>query len=332
MQAYDGFVSEERSFIRGEPVDSSTLDSLRNWYPITFCHQSNELYWRDMGQQRFVESFFQNSLNTQPRDQRRVCRTPVSALSQFTECVAPTAFIFHVSRCGSTLLTQMFSHLAQCIVLSEPPVIDAFFRVYSENSPESILIFQQLIAALGQRRAGEEKHFIVKFDSWHISRLAFIRKAFPQTPLLFLYRDPQQVLASHQRQRGPQMIPGFVNLGNICADLTDLMPGDLDGYCLRVLDQFYTCAISHHLEHDLRLLNYHELPALVWESLLSQLNLSLTLEELEQVKARSQYHSKHPQQNFLGDPQAHVKHACSDKTEKLYLQLEKLRQQANSTK
>lgn len=330
MPAHSGFVAEERSFLRGEIIDAQTLSSLRNWYPVTFCDQSGEVYWRDMGDRRFIESFFQNSLNAQPQDQRRICKTPLDALAQITDCVVPTAFIFHVSRCGSTLLTQMLSHLPHCIVLSEPPVIDAFFRHYQELSQENILLFQRLIATLGQRRNEQEKHFIVKFDSWHIGRLDFIRQAFPQTPMIFLYRDPQQVQASHQRQRGPQMIPGFVDMGNIKVDQTDLFPGDLDAYCLRVLDQFYASAISQHKNHKLQLLNYHELPKVVWESLLSALNIRLTAEELAQVKLRSQYHSKHPHQNFHGDPTARIEQAASEKTGELYLQLELLRQQAHT--
>lgn len=330
MPAHSGFVAEERSFLRGEMIDAQALSSLKNWYPVTFCDQTGAVYWRDMGNQRFIESFFQNSLNAQPQDQRRICKTPVDALTQITDSVAPTAFIFHVSRCGSTLLTQMFSHLPHCIVLSEPPAIDAFFRHYQESSQKNILLFQHLIATLGQRRSDQEKHFIVKFDSWHIGRLDFIRQAFPQTPMIFLYRDPQQVLASHQRQRGPQMIPGFVDMGDIKVDQTAIFPGDLDAYCLRVLDQFYASAISQHKNHNLQLLNYHELPTVMWESLLAQFNIQLTAEELAQVKLRSQYHSKHPQQNFRGDPTAGIQHAASEKTRELYLQLELLRQQARA--
>lgn len=331
MQAYVGFAAEERSFIRGEMVDAQTLSSLKNWYPIAFDHQDSELYWRDMGDQRFLASFFQNSLNAQPQTQRRVCKTPHSALSQITERITPTAFIFHVSRCGSTLLTQMLSHLTHCIVLSEPPVIDAFFRTFQGSTQKNIELFQHLIAALGQQRFSEEKHFFIKFDSWHIGRLAFIREAFPLTPMLFLYREPQQVLASHQRQRGPQMIPGFVDMGSLDVDQCDLFPGDLDGYCLRVLDQFFISALAEYKDKQLHLMNYQELPDMVWESLLAQLDITVTDEELEQLKKRSQYHSKHPNQNFLGDPHSSTRHIFTERTNALYQELERLRQQRKST-
>lgn len=320
-----GFAAEERSFIRGKMIEFGSLASLKNWYPVTFGDHGDELYWRDMGSQGFVESFFQNSLNAQRYEQRRVCKTAIEALSQFTDVVEPTAFIFHISRCGSTLLTQMLSQLDTSIVLSEPPVIDAFFRHYPSHTETELSVFRQLMSALGQRRTGQERHFIVKFDSWHIAKLDFIRTAFPNTPVFFLYRDPQQVLASHRRQRGPQMIPGFVDMGPIRVEQSDLQPGDLDGYCLRVLDQFYRHAITQHQKHPMALLNYQELPQIVWQSLLNILNIKVSDNELAQLKARSQFHSKYPQQHFGGDPNGTQRHACSAHTDALYQSLEQSR-------
>nr|WP_315485451.1 hypothetical protein [uncultured Undibacterium sp.] len=331
MQSQHGFATEERSFTKGERIDAQGLQFLKNWYPVSICEKTSDVFWRDLGEQRFHASFFQNTLNEQTQAQRRVCKTPISALGQFHDFIEPTAFVFHVSRCGSTLLTQILSTLHQCIVLSEPPVIDSFFRQYNELTEKNIHLFRQLISALGQRRFTSERHLIIKLDSWHLGRFDFIRQAFPQTPLLFLYRNPQQVLASHQRQRGPQMIPNFVDMGNLNVDQKDLSPGDLDAYCLRVLDQFYTAAIKHNEIGKLQLINYQELPKAIWERLVSQLKIEFSASELEQMKARSERHSKHPHQSFQGEAKSEAKHVFFNKTHELYLQLENLRQLQNKT-
>lgn len=323
MQTSLSFVAEHRSLIQGELVEQNQLSSLKNWYPVSICDQTLDIFWRDMGEQKFHASFFQNTLHEQAQERRRVCRTSVNALAQFTNSVEPTAFVFHVSRCGSTLLTQMLSTLAHCIVLSEPPVIDIFFRTHKESNDRNIDTFRQLVSALGQKRFDNDRNLIIKLDSWHLGRIAFIRAAFPQTPLLFLYRDPQQVLASHQRQRGPQMIPDFIDMGSLCIDRSELSPGDLDGYCLRVLDRFYVTAIEH--QNDLKLINYCELPMFIWEKLLSQLSIDCSVEELAQLKARSQFHSKHPHQSFNGDPPLLKEHAHFKATREFYQQLESLR-------
>jgi hypothetical protein len=182
-----------------------------------------------------------------------------------------------------------------------------------------------LIAALGQKRFENERNLIIKLDSWHLGQINFIRAAFPKTPMLFLYREPQQVLASHQRQRGPQMVPDFVDMGNLQVDRSDLSPGDLDAYCLRVLNQFYATAIEHYHVSNLQLINYSELPMLVWEKLLDQLSITCSTDELTQVKARSQFHSKHTEQSFNGDPPLQKVHIAIKDTQELYQQLESLR-------
>lgn len=326
MKQVYGFQAEENSFIRGNFTDATTLNSQKNWYPVCFDNDDrSQLFWRYMGLQKFTESFFQNSLAIQTPAQRQVCRTSISSLVQFDDCVLPTAFIFHVSRCGSTLLTQMLASLDSTIVLSEPPVIDAFFRSYPEESAENLQLFRHLIHCLGQKRFDQERHFVIKFDSWHVSRIDFIRQAFPQVPMLFLYRHPQAVLVSHQKQRGPQMIPDFVDMGKLVVDRTEVTPGDLDGFCLRVLDQFYQAALMHARSGGLHLINYSELPSLVWNTLLTKLNIDCTPAEIDQIKARSQFHSKHPQQIFNEDVKPAQNHLFFEKTLDLYLQLETLR-------
>jgi hypothetical protein len=53
-----------------------------------------------------------------------------------------------------------------------------------------------MVAALGQARAGETRLFL-KLDCWHMRDLPLFRRAFPNTPWVFLYRDPVEVLVSH---------------------------------------------------------------------------------------------------------------------------------------
>ena len=68
------------------------------------------------------------------------------------------------------------------------------------------------------------------------------------------------------------MIPDFVDMGRLVIDRTEVTSGDLDGFCLRVLDQFYQAALMH-ANSGLHLINYSELPSLVWDTLLNKLNL-----------------------------------------------------------
>lgn len=123
-----------------------------------------------MGQGRLLEPFFHDTLAAQPVADRQVCQTPLAALDGLDNSLAPTAFVFHVSRCGSTLVTQMQAALPQCIVMLAPPVLDAFSRLHHHQPVRSggAHTLRQLVAALGQRRTGYEQHCFIKLDCWHM--------------------------------------------------------------------------------------------------------------------------------------------------------------------
>lgn len=308
MNVHNGFAMQERLLARGEQVEWQPGMDLRNWYPLTASVQHGEITvaWRDMGNIAFTDSFFENTLARQPREQRRICHVPAAALAQFDDVPAPDAFIFHVSRCGSTLLTQLLASLPQCIVMSEPPIIDSVLRMHhDQGQPASTIpLLRQLVGAMGQRRSEQEKHFVIKFDCWHIHSLDLLRAAFPDTPCLFLYREPQAVLASHQRQRGPQMVPGLIHpaLLHLPARHTD--PGDFDAYTALVLESFYTAACSHAAAGRIMLVNYSQLPAIVFSALLASLKIGCTGPQLDAMRERAQFHSKYTGNAYHGDSRA----------------------------
>lgn len=72
--------------------------------------------------------------------------------------------------------------------------------------------------------------------------IALLRKAFPDAPYLFLYREPQAVLASHQRQRGPQMIPSMLHPALLPLPTHQLAPGDHAGYAGVLLSSPFAAA------------------------------------------------------------------------------------------
>jgi hypothetical protein len=80
-----------------------------------------------------------------------------------------------------------------------------------------------MVAALGQARAGESRLFL-KLDCWHVRDLPLFRRAFPDTPWVFLYREPVEVLVSHLRRRGVQMIPELVPSARLGLDTPTACP------------------------------------------------------------------------------------------------------------
>ena len=318
------FFNAERQVLRAQQLAPETLADLHNWFPVTLINQ--HIAWRHHDA-RFSMPFFADTLQQQTPVQRQVCLTPLPHSARLAlqlqqlPVLTPSAFIFHISRCGSTLLTQLLSTLPQCIVMSEPPVIDAILRA----SPQpDVVLLRQMILALGQRRFGES-HYVIKLDSWHLPHLSLLRSIFPDTPCWFLYRDPQAVLASHQRQRGPQMVPGLIlppQLGD-----GSRIAGDLDGYCLQVLAWLFKLALEHN--RHLHLLNYSQLPDAVWQDLLPGLGLPPSAGEIVAMQTRAGFHAKDHASAFHGDPGSHlppaVQHLLQQQVLPLYQQLEQQR-------
>jgi hypothetical protein len=295
-----GLPPEECMLLRGKQVQQEELDSLKGWYPVVAGEE--DLWWRFLGEKKFSEPFFHDTLATIPRTDRLSLHTGYDALGKLDTPLPPAAFIFHASRCGSTLLTQLLASLPECIALSEPPAIDSFLRRYyaGQHGDEAVQRLRSIVVALGQRRFPEERHLLIKLDSWHIASLPLFRRAFPDTPFLFLYRDPAEIMASHRRQRGRQMVPGMVTAAMPSLDFELPEPGDLDGYCAKILEYFFSAANRH--ADELMLINYRQLPHITWDELLRLLGIASSQEHLDTMESRSGIHSKSGGQ-FSGDPQ-----------------------------
>ncbi|WFR78319.1 hypothetical protein P9875_21800 [Janthinobacterium rivuli] len=333
MSAAPGLAQQERLLAKGKSVAWHEGMDLRGWYPL-YVERGETLAdaaicWRDLGKTAFSDAFFVDTLARQPHEERRVCRTPLAALATLGDGLAPDAFIFHVSRCGSTLLSQLLASLPQCIVMSEPPVIDSLLRLHHDGlaGSDNIALLRQAILALGHRRSGTETHFIIKFDCWHIHSLDLLRQAFPGTPCLFVYREPLAVLASHQRQRGPQMVPGMLHPAQLPLPAHQLEPGELDGYTGLVLASLFDAALPHAAAGQLQLIHYKQLPDILFSDVLARFGITATLAQLQAMRARGGVHAKYGTA-YHGDPPVTAASglaAIAAQVQTSYLALEALR-------
>lgn len=159
--------------------------------------------WLHTDGARYTEPYFDESLHrlksrpeNQP-DRRRI--TPLETLAT-CEGREPDAIIFHISRCGSTLLAQMLAALPHHTVLAEPPLVDAIIRL-PRTAPRTtddqrLAWLRGAVAALARPHAARARRLFVKLDCWHLFDWPLVRRAFPRTPLLFVHRNPVEVLAS----------------------------------------------------------------------------------------------------------------------------------------
>jgi len=89
------------------------------WLPIAASWQGDQftLDWRHFGEQRLVDPFFGGSVHRRLFKPFNRLFRHATAISRLPEWLAahphlrPSGFIFHMSRCGSTLVLQMLAAL-----------------------------------------------------------------------------------------------------------------------------------------------------------------------------------------------------------------------------
>lgn len=315
------------------------------WLPTRLKQRLGRLVldWLYVGSQRLTEPFFEDTLAAcRVRPFARLFRveTPPEALDGWeTRPGLPLAgLIFHLSRCGSTLIAQMLAALPQNVVISEAALIDtvlsASFHDPTIPNTHRISWLRGAVHALGQQRYPQAKRLFLKLDCWHISALPLILRAFPGVPWVFISRDPVEVMVSHARRRGRQMVPGLIEPGWVDIEADALAWMGMDEYCARVLAHLCRAAIEHHALGRGRLVAYSELPEVVCPSLTSFFGLTPPPEEIQAMRNAAQFHAKRPQEWFENDTRSKqddateaIRRLAAEWVAPHYARLETLRQQ-----
>jgi hypothetical protein len=303
------------------------------WMPLRVSYREAKPFaeWAYFGSKRCVEPFFEDTM-------RLVLRNPFARAFRYEsplECAtsaAPAGFIFHMSRCGATLMGQMLAALESSLVISEAPAIDdvvqADVSVPSITEGQHAGWLRAVVGAFAQYHANQERYFI-KLDSWHIHKLPLIRRAFPEVPWIFLYRAPVEVLVSQLRKPGRVALPGALPLSEVGMSAEDLTALNREEWCARVLSGFCRTALSHCEDPKGLFLNYNQLPEAVWTVAKRHFGLSLDEEEAARMRSAVKFDSKNPSRPFEPDGARKQQEASSricelarEFLEPLYQQLE----------
>lgn len=182
--------------------------------PLAIDHRDGgTVIWGDMGTHPFREWQYMYSIQhlAQNGEMGGVFTTPFEILrhdAAGAEGIAPSGFIFHISRCGSTLLAKALARSDHHIVINQgAPLQRGFWATITHDwagtaapTPDNLNMFRNLVLAMTRKRMPEQTHAFVKFISWNSLYMDFAMRAFPAVPSLFLYRDPVEVIASVLRE------------------------------------------------------------------------------------------------------------------------------------
>ncbi|MCE4069404.1 MULTISPECIES: sulfotransferase [Pseudomonas] len=282
----------------------------RGWRPIRAWHEAQgwRLDWCWFGEQRLTRPFFHDDVEQALRLPFNLAFRRETGLAELLDWqraspgLMPSLLVFHASRCGSTLLAQMLAGLDSHLVLSEPGPLDSLLRshyrhAWEEGRQEQAVI--AMLSALAQNAGPPAQHLVVKLDAWNLFELPLIRRCFPDTPWIFLYRDPLEIAASHLNMPGMQMIPGQLNPSPL--NLADEPVAPREAYIARRLGRLLALAVEACREHGGLVVAYEELPQVLAGRLRERLRL--THEQVEQAMAVSQRNAKRPGEAFVADSQ-----------------------------
>jgi hypothetical protein len=299
-------------------VDSSvdeTPPPPDGWLPIRVSAHGGALYvhWAYFGVQRLRQPFFQGEVQDcawQPPNRLFRYVTPIEELAAWLNArphLQPSGFIFHMSRCGSTLVSQMLAALPSNLVVSEASPIDTVVQASQWwpdlDAQRHAAWLNAIVGAFGQQRRGDERRYFVKLDCWHTLALPLFRRAFPAVPWVFLYRDPVEVLASQMNQPGTQMLPSGIG-PNLYGIERSYGPGAAEDYYARVLAKVCEPVLRHYGEGGGLLVNYRELPQALFAAILPHFGVTGDAADRAAMTEATRYDAKSPGMAFTPDSDA----------------------------
>jgi len=320
-------------------MNSSPVE-LANWIPWKLSGTSCS--WLYLDDKKITDPFFDDTISVcKNLSENQAPYKVMSGLDMMAEwaeninAIIPSAIIFHVSRCGSTLLSQLLCLNDKNIVLSEVPFFDEIMRHYCNDNFDKDLLNKYLIAAIkfhGQKRNGKEKNLFIKTDSWHLHFYKQLRNIFPGAPFIFLYRNPGEVIHSHQKRRGMQSVPGLIEPEIFGFSKEQIKETNLDAYMTNVLESYFIKMIEiAKTDDNVLLCNYKEGMHKIMKKINKIIDLDITEKTEKLLTERTGFHGKYPQQLFTEDYKQASLYDFLMPVLKLYEQLDTIRMNKFST-
>ncbi|WP_404362670.1 hypothetical protein ACIHQR_22310 [Corallococcus coralloides] len=233
---------------------------------------------------------------------RRSSSCPVKDLPE--EGPLPVGLLFHVSRCGSSLVTGMLGTLPGVRGVSEPEALSLYLLHCAQGACVfDAEAFRRLIKAFG-RGVGPGGRYVIKFSSWNLLFLDWIRAALPDVPWVFLTRDATEVMASNfrspsaplrwYRSREPWFKTCFPDWPGEARDTPE-------AFFAGCLARYAQKAGEHQGPLCLRA-DYARLPGMVHDQILPHFGLEADAPQRARMEEKSRYRSKgNTQEVFVPD-------------------------------
>lgn len=254
-------------------------NTLKGWLPVDLRFNTNppSATWMEFGSIGLSHPFFIDTV-----EKLRAGVSPARELPTAMEAiletggelppVVPAGLIFHISRCGSTLLANSLKIANGTVVVSEAgPITNLFLPYATCIAPYPLHLWQRAQAMLlesmarifAHYRTGQTERLIIKFVSWNLLSISIVRSIWPTAPCLILIRDPVEVAVSNLQNHGgwmrfracPQNAIELFGWGSL-----DLQVAQMDNteYCARIIGALCEAA-TQFVDDNCKILDYEHL-------------------------------------------------------------------------
>lgn len=313
-------------------METAVATALHNWVPfkLTKTEPVLQVRWMYLGDTGFIHPFFEETVSAcmhlpENSNKFRVF-SDLSMLKEWAPQIHhqnPSAFIFHVSRCGSTLASQLLALDPANIVLSEVPLLDELLHLEDD---EAAALFEAALSLYGNKRKENEERLFIKTDSWHVLSYKKLRALYPGVPFILLYRHPGEVIRSQQKRRGIQAVPGLLDPAIFGFNREEIVQMDFDHYMALVLETYYNAFLQIRATDELAVLvNYNEGPLNIVQHIAKATATVFPDEIKVKMEERAGFHAKYPDQVFSEPKNEMEIPAYQQKAFALYEELEKIR-------
>jgi hypothetical protein len=277
-----------------------------DWLPARAALHPSGLYFslREIRPAELQDPFMQETVTRVPA-RESVVQIARADVGRGTAGTGPAGIVFHVARCGSTLVSQLLKQHVGVVVYAEPLPVNEIL-LPPQKWPRTELA--AALRSLGAAFAGHaRKPWVLKLSSWNTLFCDVVAEAFPATPWALCLRDPLEVAVSLLREPAAWMFQD----GSPAAPFAKVVDPEAaartrEEYVARLYGAFCEAALRLDPARG-RLVDYAALPKAAWESVAPHFGLAVDAPARARMREAAGMNSKAPVSRparFTGDAEA----------------------------
>jgi hypothetical protein len=244
---------------------------------------------RQIGRDELQDPFMQETIARVPA-QEQIVHVARDSADWAARDTAPVGIVFHVARCGSTLISQSLKRLDGLVVYAEPqPVNEILAPPHKWPRAELVAALRTLGGAFARHARGP---YVLKLSSWNTLYCDIVAEAFPDIPWVLSLRDPVEVgvslLASppgwlQGTSEAARGLMAQVDPGHAAKSREELVASAYGAFC--------AAAATLDAQRG-RLVPYESLPAAVWRIVAPHFSLAVDDSLRDRIADGARRHAK----------------------------------------